>query len=670
MRKVVSVGLVLSMLFLMIPLSASAAVQNPWEPDVIVAAKTDDGYNTYFPAMEQLPNGKLLVVYYNATAHQGTDGRIAMVESTDHGLTWSEPRIIMDTPEDDRDPSITVLSDGTLLLNWFMRENGKNQVFVSRSTDEGLTWSPPSKVQTNLEEAAVSSKIVELDTGELLLPIYGFYASEQGVYRSVVVRSSDGGMTWDPSQESTMAEPVPLPQPNPFPAIGFVEPVIADLGSGHLISMHRSYSGSDNGIGWMSESFDYGHTWTPAERTTMYAHCSDLLVLSNGTVLHTWGDRKFEFSSGRAVVGRVMEPGTDWEDWEDALIYKSPGSTDMAYPSAVELPDGRIFIVFYDAHSTKGFIGGKFIDIEDVTVKKREDRIDLLGLYNEGLVQIDTNLDFEDPNTPSRQHVKPTAAIDGIASMARAAWGRVPNPPESYYTLILPYTYNLNAIGINLKPQLNRPQSAVVEYKDSQGQWHSLFSYDQVVHEQGILDIHEFEPGLQAKEVRVRITQTSGQAALSEIALYGEPSLVPLDLLSLYQNNEVQIDTDLTYSSGGFSITGPLDGSLGYYDSATRNSNTPPPAYYMVELDNVRQLAGVGVNLKPRDYAQDATVSVSLDGISWTPVITYTGARHNSERLDINHFGTAVEARYVKVEITASEGWPVLNELRLYEFRN
>lgn len=665
--RLIPVVIVLSLLFLMIPITASAAVQNPSEPDVIVASKTVDGYNTYFPSMEQLANGKLLVVYYSATAHQGTDGRIAMVESTDEGQTWSEPRIIMDTPEDDRDPSITVLSDGTLLLNWFMLENNRNQVFVSRSTDDGLTWSAPSKVDTNLLIAAVSSKMVELDNGDILLPVYGQYASDQGIYRSVVVRSSDGGLTWNPAQESTMAEPVPLPPSNPYGAIGFVEPVIADMGNGHLISMHRTFSSSDNGIGWKSESFDNGHTWTPVERTTMYAHCSDLLVLSNGTVLHTWGDRKFEFSSGRAVVGRVMEPGTDWEDWQDALIYKSPGSTDMAYPSAVELPDGRIFIVFYDAHSTKGFIGGKYFDIEDVTVEKREDRIDLLGLYNEGLVQIDTNLDYEEPSNPNRQNVKPAGAIDGVVTNTHAAWGRVPIPAESYYTLILPYAYNLNAIGVNMKQQVGRPQSGVVEYKDTQGQWHSLFSYDQVIHEQGILDIHEFEPGLTAKEVRVRITQTNGQPVLSEIALYGEPLLSQIDLLSLYHNNELQIDTDLTHSSGGFSITGPLDGSLGYYDSATRNSNTPPPAYYTIELDSARELGAIGVNLKPRDYAQDATVSVSVDGVNWTPVITYTGARHNSDSMDIQTFDVPLEALYVKVDITASEGWPVLNELRLYE---
>lgn len=666
MRKL-PVIMALSLLLLIIPLAASAAVPNPAEPDVIVAEKTGDGYNTYFPAMEQLANGKLVVVYYSATAHQGTDGRIVMVESTDEGQTWSQPRIIMDTPQDDRDPSITQLSDGTLLLNWFMIDNGSNQVFVSRSTDEGLTWSAPAKVQTNLIMAAVSSKMVELANGEILLPIYGSYASDQGIYRSVVVRSADGGLTWDSSLEATMAEPVPLPQPNPFPAIGFVEPVIADLGGGHLISMHRTYSSSDNGIAWESESFDNGHTWTPAVRTTMYAHCSDLLVLSNGTVLHTWGDRKFDFSSGRAVVGRVMEPGTDWDDWEDGLIYKSPGSTDMAYPSAVELSDGRIFIVFYDAHSTKGFIGGKYLNPDDLAVERRTDRMDLLAMYNNGSLQIDTNMDYEEPENANRQHVKATGAIDGIASLYRAAWGRVPIPPESYYTLILPHTYKLNAIGINLKPQAGRPESAVIEYKDDQGQWHSLFSYTDVVHEQGILDIHEFDPELQTREVRVRITKSSGQAVLSEIALYGEPAFAQIDLLSLYNSGQLHIDTDMTYTSGGLGITGPLDGSLNYWDSATRNSTAPPAAYYTVELDSVRELSAIGINLKPREYAEDAIVSLSVDGTTWTPVITYTGARHNSDSLDIHHFATARQARYVKVEITSSEGWPMLNELRLFE---
>src|SRR5512143_1127611 len=98
-------------------------VENP--PRRIVTDAGAGGYQA-FPDVCRLRNGELLCVFYAGYGHvsQPTErlpqgGRVCAVRSTDDGATWSEPWTVVDTPEDDRDPSVYCAPDGTLLCNFF-----------------------------------------------------------------------------------------------------------------------------------------------------------------------------------------------------------------------------------------------------------------------------------------------------------------------------------------------------------------------------------------------------------------------------------------------------------------------------------------------------------------------------------------------------------------------
>ena len=54
--------------------------------------------------------------------------------------------MVIDTPKDDRDPSVACLKDGVLLLNWFTLQGNRVVVMLARSTDEGKTWSEPAEL--------------------------------------------------------------------------------------------------------------------------------------------------------------------------------------------------------------------------------------------------------------------------------------------------------------------------------------------------------------------------------------------------------------------------------------------------------------------------------------------------------------------------------------------
>ena len=328
-------------------------------PDVVVAARTA-ARNTYFPTIASVKNGDLVVVYYDSPDHVAPNGRIAMVRSSDQGRTWSPPSIVVEGPNDERDPSIVETARGTWLVSYFETDVNKlpasQGVFVIRSTDQGRTWSAPAKVGTTLAGPATSAKIVQLDNAELLIPLYGGRGA--GDLAATVVRSGDDGVTWPAAGEATLAE---------AHGRSFVEPALGYLGDGRLLAMIRS-EGSERAA-FETTSSDGGRTWAAASKTTAVAEASDLLPIADGgkqLLVHTWGDLSGRFGDSRPTVMQVIRfrefPDARWTG-EPRLLHQGHCWTDEGYPSSVRLRDGRVFTVYYDACA--GYIGGTFSTIED-----------------------------------------------------------------------------------------------------------------------------------------------------------------------------------------------------------------------------------------------------------------------------------------------------------------
>ena len=108
--------------------------------------------------------------------------------------------------------------------------------------------------------------------------------------------------------------------------------------------------------------------------------------------------------------------------------------------------------------------------------------------------------------------------------------------------------------------------------------------------------------------------------------------------------------------------------------ASTRNLPSLPfwlltPFLRFIELDKVYELTGFGICLKqsqgPTDYAESAEVSLSIDGAEWgAPVAVFDGAV--TRKVVYKRFAAPTRAKFVKVVIIRSEGWPGLNELELY----
>jgi Neuraminidase (sialidase) len=325
-------------------------------PEVVVTPRTADR-NTYFPSVAKLTNGELLVVYYDSPEHVSPAGRISLVRSRDAGRTWSAPEVIVDTPLDDRDPSITVTRNGRLLVSYFVRnpDGSGGGVFVTRSDDGGVKWSGPVRIDSRLIGPSTSARILELGSGDLLIPIYG--VTKNGANeRATIVRSRDRGVTWPRQNEVEIAA---------TPGINFQEPALVEV-EGRLLAVMRTDS-TDNRA-YETTSIDGGTMWSEPAAIDSAAQASELIALPPrdepaGSVVHAWADWSRRYGDSRpTVVQRIRWPaGLSTPVFGEPRVLYNSRCDDAGYPSGVVLDDARLFIVFYDA--CRGYIGGAYLPV-------------------------------------------------------------------------------------------------------------------------------------------------------------------------------------------------------------------------------------------------------------------------------------------------------------------
>lgn len=321
-----------------------------------------------WPTLAPGADGHLLLAYSGGReAHVCPFGRVELMQSDDGGLTWSAPRVLLDTPLDDRDAGVLRTSRGSLLVTTFtslayehplaeararpagdpaawpagrlarwsaaqaalaepQRQAALGQ-WVIRSTDNGANWSRPIPTLVNSPHGPI-----QLADGRLL------YAGRElwtGGHRVGVCESRDDGATWQ-----WLAE---IPSRAGDDPAEYHELHVVQAVDGRLVCHIRNHNPRNQGETLQCESADGGRTWSVPRDIGVWGLPSHLLRRRDGSLLMTYGHRRQPFGN-QARLSR--DHGRTWS--APVTISAEDSPRDLGYPSTVELADGSLLTAWYE----------------------------------------------------------------------------------------------------------------------------------------------------------------------------------------------------------------------------------------------------------------------------------------------------------------------------------
>ena len=361
------------------------------EQGIAAQSKTGtEAQSCAFPGLCILPSGRWLVSYRAAPAKasmQKQHPRICW--SDDSGASWSEPIQPFHPPDAGTTPGsfrtayVTPLADETLLaaICWvdntepakpFFNEETEGlldtRICLSRSSDDGATWSSATFVDTSPLDMPIplTGAILNLGgpMGKELLAMQvelnkSYLDPEPWHHRSMLLISNDSGHTWD---EHIVTSDDPQRQ------IFYWDQRPSVVGKNELLDLFWTFdrSSGDYLNIHARRSENNGRDWSPLWDTGVSGQPAPAVRLADGRLAMVYVDR----TSAPAIKLRTShDNGFHWPTETETTLFTqshnqnlaSPGNMQTAWnemydyalglPTTTLLPDGDLLIVFYAGSS-------------------------------------------------------------------------------------------------------------------------------------------------------------------------------------------------------------------------------------------------------------------------------------------------------------------------------
>ncbi len=322
-----------------------------------------NGYDTYrIPSLLVTKKGTLLAFCEGRKSSRSDSGNIDLLvkRSADGGETWSKQQVVWDDGDNTCGNPCPVVDQSTgtiwLTMTWNLGQDKESQikqntskdtrrVFVTHSTDDGLTWSKPREITETTKRpewrwyATGPGVGIQLRhgpwRGRLLIPCdYSIVTPDDPTgYNSHVIYSDDHGKTWQLGGAIR-------------PAVN--ECQVVELSDGTLLMNMRNYDRSATTRA-IATSSDGGMTWSKVrhDSTLVEPICQASLVRYDAT-----GENEPDcllFSNpahGERGVRRDMTVRMSYDGGKTWPIERLLWSGPAAYSCLAVMPDGDIACFF------------------------------------------------------------------------------------------------------------------------------------------------------------------------------------------------------------------------------------------------------------------------------------------------------------------------------------
>jgi len=357
-----AVSIRLALFWLILASMASVAAADPPRAEILSSKVISRQPHLYagWPTICRRSSGQLVLVWSGGReAHVCPFGRVDWMVSDDDGQTWSWPRTLLDSATDDRDAGIVETAEGTLLVTTFTSDAWESVLnrakdwdagklerwkavrrrlsteqrqeelgtWMIRSTDGGRSWSTRYRVPVDAPHGPI-----QLEDGRLL---YAGVALWESPRRVGFAQSTDDGVTWE-----WLAD---LPTRDGDDSASYHELHVVEAADGRLVAQIRNHNEQSKHETLQTHSDDGGQTWVAPYSIGVWGYPSHLLRLADGRLLMTYGHR-------RDPVGNLARLSSDaGRSWSEPMtISDDATSTDLGYPSTVQLEDGTLLTVWYE----------------------------------------------------------------------------------------------------------------------------------------------------------------------------------------------------------------------------------------------------------------------------------------------------------------------------------